>query len=145
MGRADARTSCVSSRRQDTGLGLVEVVIALSLLATMALGLLPLLVGSARLSAANRDLVAAASFSNARLAELKDAFPDSADTSCAALTARKAMNVADPAGTGLRASVDIASCPTVYPAAVVVSVNVWRAAGANPLVTLTTQIVVAKA
>jgi len=129
----------------DEGIGLLEVVVALLVLVTMTLGLMPLLMGSIKLSATNRDFVAANTFANAQLSALRDAFSDASDTSCASLTAREATNITDPAGTTLKAEIDVAACPTDFPDAAMVTVKVRNEPAASPLVTLSTQIVVTKA
>ena len=89
--------------------------------------------------------MAANSFANAQLSALRDAFTDGSDTSCALLTGREATNIADPAGTALKAEIEVATCPTDFPDATMVTVTVRNAAGASPLAVLSTQIVVTKA
>lgn len=126
----------------DTGFSLIEVVVAIVVLVAMSLGLLPLLIGSVKISAVNRDLVSASSYAHSRVSELRDAFPDAADTSCAAVTARETTNDVDPAGTGLKSDIGVASCPAVYPGVVTVTVVVRNSMSASSLVTLNTQIVV---
>jgi len=117
---------------------------ALVVLAIMVIGLMPLLLGSLKLSAINRDTVSATAFANAQMAALRDAFPDSAEVSCATLMARAGGNIADPAGTTLKAEIEVGSCPTDFPDTAVVTVSVRNAAGAPALVALSTQIAVTK-
>lgn len=129
---------------RDQGVGLIEVILALFVLAIMSLGVLPLLVSSVKASAINRDLVAATSFANAKLSAIRATFPDIVESSCAAVTGQNATNVADPAGTGLKADVIVGVCPTSYPDAMTVRVRV-RDPAANTLADLYTQIVVTQA
>ncbi|BDZ40592.1 prepilin-type N-terminal cleavage/methylation domain-containing protein [Microbacterium suwonense] len=125
----------------DDGFSLVEVIIAMFLLAVIALALLPLMIGATRTGVVNRDLVAATSFANAQLSPITADFPLVAGTAstCTALQGRKASDVPDPAGTGLLASIEVGGCPAAYPGAVTVTVTVHAADGGT-LVTLPTRI-----
>ncbi|MGN8551664.1 UNVERIFIED_CONTAM: prepilin-type N-terminal cleavage/methylation domain-containing protein [Microbacterium sp. SLM126] len=131
------------SRSEDDGFSLVEVLMAMFLLAVLALTVLPLIIGATRVSVANRDLVAATTFANAQLAPMKAAFPNdpTTPTSCAALRAAYALTaVPDPAGTGLTADVTIGTCPAAYPGTVTVTVTVNE--DGTAIVTLPTRIMV---
>lgn len=118
----------MSRNLTDDGFSLVEMIIAMFILAVISLAVLPLLIGAMQTSVVNRDHVEATTFANAQLAELRDGFPlESSTTSCATLTthARSAANaVVDPAGTGMTATVEIAACPTAFPASVHVTVKI---------------------
>jgi prepilin-type N-terminal cleavage/methylation domain-containing protein len=118
--------------RSDDGFSIVEVVIAMFLLAILALAILPLMVGVTRTSTVNRSLVSATSFANAQIAPIRAAFPSAATgtTSCATLRSTYAKTgTAGPAGSGLQADVTIAACPTAtaaYPTAVAVTASVYK-------------------
>lgn len=130
-------------RSEDDGFSLVEVIMAMFLLAVLALTVLPLIIGATRVSVSNRDLVAATTFANAQLAPVKAAFPNdpTTPTSCAALRAAHAATaVPDPAGTGLTADVTIGTCPAAYPGTVTVTVRVID--DGTTIVTLPTRIMV---
>ncbi len=62
-------------QRHDEGFSLVEVLIAMFLLAVLSLAVLPLLIGVTRASVSNRDVITATTLANARLAPLRAAFP----------------------------------------------------------------------
>jgi prepilin-type N-terminal cleavage/methylation domain-containing protein len=129
----------------DDGFSLVEVIIAMFLLAVLSLAVLPLLIGATQLSVVNKDLAAATAFANAQLAPVRDAFPVNAVTprTCSSLTAYAATNVAGPAGSGLLASTAIGSCPATYPGTVAVTVTVADSDGT--IVSVPTRVLVGAA
>lgn len=120
----------MSERRED-GFSVVEVVIAMFLLAVLALAVLPLVIGATRVSVSNRDLVGATAFANAQLAPIRAAFPNDpvSPTTCSSLRSRAATDVTDPAGTGLEADIVVGTCPATYPGTVSVTVTVRDSAG----------------
>lgn len=131
------------SRTEDDGFSLVEVIMAMFLLAVLALTVLPLIIGATQVSVSNRDLVAATTFANARLAPIKADFPNdpATPTSCATLRSTYASTaVPDPAGTGLTADVTIGACPAAYPGTVTVTVRVVE--DGTTIVTVPTRIMV---
>jgi len=141
--------TCIRHRttHSDGGFSIVEMIIAMFLLAVIALALLPLLVGVTRSSTTNKDLTAATTFANSQLAAVRNAYPtDSTASSCSALRAGFAKTgLTDPAGTGLEADVIISPCPAGTPDVVGVVVKVYRDAGPESvLVTLPTKVLVAK-
>ncbi len=98
--------------RAESGFSLIEIVIAMLVLALMALGVLPLILSSVQISTSNRSLVAATTFANAQLAELRAAFGNDDLRSCSELVDETEPDpadhylrngFADPAGTGLTA------------------------------------------
>jgi len=144
------------------GFSLVELVIAMFLLAVIALALLPLLVGVTRTSSTNRELVAATNLANAQVAAIRAQHPnDSSTTTCAGLAASivhlragadadgvslasgqpVVSGIPGPAGTGLTASVSTSGCPSAMPGTVAMTVVVTDSAG-EALVTLPTLILV---
>lgn len=121
----------MSTTSREDGFSIVEVIIAMFLLAVLALAVLPLVIGATRVSVSNRDLVAAAAFANSQLAPIRADFPNDpvSPTTCSSLRARAATEVADPAGTGLTADILVGTCPTAYPGTVTVVVTVSDADG----------------
>lgn len=84
-----------------SGFSLIEIAIAMVLLALMTVGLLPLFFTAVRASAANRSLVEANTFANAQLSVLRGQFGnDRTDTTCSDLIAAVAGLSAggDPSG-----------------------------------------------
>lgn len=127
---------------EDEGFSLVEVIIAMFLLAVIALAVLPLTIAAARASVSNTDLVAATTFANARLAPIRDAYPVNPVTltTCTSLEGRAALDVPDPAGTGLLADTTIGACPSTFPGSVLVTITVTE--GSATLVSLPTRVYV---
>ncbi len=125
-------------QRTDDGLSLVEVLIAMFLLAVLSLAVLPLLIGAVRLSVDNRDSVETTALADAHLAALRAQFPvqPTTDTTCAQLRAAATQlvdsdpstlpNIVIPAGYSRSVTVD--ACPTGAaagkPAAILVTVRV---------------------
>jgi type II secretory pathway pseudopilin PulG len=124
------------------GISLVEVIIAMFILALMSVAVLPLMIGGVQASATNRDLVAANSLASAQLADLQAAFPNSAVNSCAAVEAKAASGTPDPAASGATASISVGTCPSSYPGTVTVSVKAFRAGYTRAVVTLDSAILV---
>jgi len=133
-----------ATRSRDAGFSIVELVVAMFLLAVLALALLPLLVGATRTSVVNKSLTSATAFANAQLAPIRAAYPnDSTTSSCAALrSAFNSKTTADPAGTGLQALITVGTCP-VAPFPAIVTVNVTVTKGSTTLVSLPTKVLVA--
>lgn len=137
--------------RTADGFSLVEVIIAMFLLAVLSLAVLPLSIAAARTSVVNRDLVAATAFANAQLAPIKADFGvgRTGPARCSELAARAAPAegaIPDPAGTGMRATVAIGPCPTdaaLYPVTAAVTVEVLDAAGSS-LVVIPTLVLVSE-
>ncbi|SBS74122.1 prepilin-type N-terminal cleavage/methylation domain-containing protein [uncultured Microbacterium sp.] len=124
--------------QSDDGFSLVEVIIAMFLLAVLSLAVLPLIIGATRLSVDNRDSVEATSLADAHIAALRAQFPTqpTTDTTCAQLrTAATLLVDANPATlpnvvipTGLTRTVTVEACPTGAgvgkPAAILVTVRI---------------------
>lgn len=111
----------------DIGFSLVELVIAMFLLAVIALALLPLMIASTQTSSVNGSLVSATTFANSQLAPIRASYPDdAAGSSCATLRGLARTDVAGPTGSDLVADIVIGACPASgsYPAAIPVTVTV---------------------
>lgn len=124
------------------GVSVVEIVVAMFLLALMSIAVLPLMIGSVQASATNRDVVAAGSLASARLALLQAAFPHSRATSCAEVTAQAATGLPDPSGSGATAAVSVGPCPASYPGAVLVKVAAYRPHSSDAAIVLDSAILV---
>jgi hypothetical protein len=109
------------------------------------MAILPLAIQATKLSAGNRDAVSANSFASSELAAVRAQFADEAANSCAAVRGAARTGSADTADTGLVADIVVAACPTAYPAAVTVRVDVREPSASDPakaVVTMATKIVV---
>lgn len=124
------------------GVSIVEIVVAMFILAMMSIGVLPLMMGAVSASAGNRDLVAATSLANGQLATLEAAFPNASENSCAAVSAAAATGITDPSGSGATADVVIGECPADYPGTVTVRIDAYRPDSTKPAVELTSEILV---
>lgn len=145
-------------RRTEDGFSLVEVIIAMFLLAVLSLAVLPLLIAGTRLSVDNRDTVEATAFADAHLSALRAQFPaqPATTTTCAQLRTAAATLVDSAPGTlpnitlpaGFTRTVTVASCPTGAaagkPAAVLVTVSIADTDG-ETLITLRSRIPVSAA
>ena len=114
------------SPRTDEGFSLVEVVLAMFLLAILSLAVLPALIGGITMSTVNKDVVAATAFANARIASLRAEFSSEPGSTsvCENLLARMLPTEAanEDIGTGMKATFTVLDpCPTspdVYPVTV---------------------------
>lgn len=143
-------TDCVESHetKPDSGFSLAEMVIAVFLLATLALAILPLMLGATRSSGTNTDLVAANAFAGAQLAPIRESFrSDAVNSSCSALrTAYAKTGILGPTGSRLRADVTVGTCPATLPGTVSVTVRVYDSTKPSvTLVSLPTAILVGAA
>lgn len=124
------------------GVSLVEIVVAMFLLAVMSVAILPLMFGAVQASATNRDLVAANSFASAQLNALQATFPNSRANSCLEVTSAAANRLSDPSRSGVTASITVGPCPTTFPATVTVTVQAVRPNSTKAVITLVTAILV---
>lgn len=131
-----------STLADQAGVSVVEIVMAMFILAVMSIGVLPLMMGSVQASAKNRDLVAATSLANAQLATLQADFPNSAENSCNAVKAMAATAISDPSGSGATATISVGDCPADYPGTVTVKVAGLPANAKTAAVQLTSEILV---
>src|SRR3954447_4543162 len=105
----------------DAGIGMIEIVVAMFMLALLALSFAPLLAGTLRLSAANSDRTTAAELVERQLSEAR-----SQTATCAGLTAY-ATSPAPAARTGrnlVLSSTRSVTCPSTYPGTARVTVRV---------------------
>ena len=118
-------------RHDDSGMSLVEIVIAMLLFGLLAIGVLPLMWGITQSSVHNRELLTATAFAKDKVAAIQAAFPatpGAGSTSCTALRAYE--TTPPPPATDLEndleATVTVGACPATYPASVPVKVTVTQ-------------------
>lgn len=95
--------------RADDGIGLIEVVVAMFLLAILALALLPTLISGMKLAVANTTIASATQLANDRLKSARAAAPD-----CSAVAAVSgAFDTTDARDVPLRAMTSVVGvCPS---------------------------------
>lgn len=127
--------------RDQAGFSLIEIVIAMFVLALMAMALIPMMIGSLKLGVQNREMVAATSLANQLVTDARR----EGGSGCSALTLWAGRSDLAPANSGFTAAAT-ASCPAGFPGAARVSVTVRPADDASStLIRLTTKVMVKNA
>lgn len=137
--------------RPDGGFSLIEIIVSMLLLGMLATALLPVLVSTMQLSSQNRDQVAATSYANAVISELRQSFASKADAdnSCAMLTSQTPRPA--PADSGLVASLEVPEgspgCPAgddSYPTSIALTITVRSTTPSRTLTSITTEFLVTR-
>lgn len=138
------RSESESLSEEESGFGLVEIVVAMLILGLVAISFLPLLIQGVRVAAANKTLASATQLLQDQLEQAR------AKDSCAGIVSL------DGTGLGL-ANADFAmdrvvenavdptdpdACPATYPGVVRLSVKVFTVGDAEPLVEAVTLVLV---
>lgn len=110
----------VLSGKSDLGFSLVEIMVAMMLLALLAVAILPTLVTGLRNASMNATLATSTGLVNQQLEDARSR------TSCGALVA-PTYSVTDTRGAVLTVSRTVGSCLGGYPRAISVAVSVARA------------------
>lgn len=99
--------------REDEGLGLMEIVTAMFVLAILALALLPLLITGMQTSVRNTTIAAATQFANDRMT-IAQAMGANSATPCSDIQglASAPATMIDGRGVELRAVTTVGNCPT---------------------------------
>ena len=129
-----SNTSSVLDSTNDEGFGLVEIVVAMFLLALLALSFLPLLIQGLEASATNATRATATQMVQARI-ELARSKPPVCSSLATDLNGI-ATSVADSRGVQFVTTTTLGACPTALPATVPLTVSVGRvgdSAGDAPL------------
>lgn len=129
-------------RPVESGFSMIEIVVAMFVLAVMSIGLLPLILGAIKTSVSNRQMVAATTLAGASLDDARRAAASS--PSCAALTNwRTGLVTGTPTADGSIVEATVGACPTSFPGTVLVSVRVRSATDSTAtLAALQTKIIV---
>lgn len=133
-------TSTHDAPAADSGIGIVEIVIAMFLLALLATATLPLFVSTLKLASANSTVTTGTQLVDEQLSQAR-----SQTATCGALTAFAATGVAavtDGAGKSLATTRTVA-CPAAYPGTARFTATVR--AGATVVATATTLVYVSAA
>jgi len=107
----------VPARRREAGFGLIEIVVAMFLLALLAVAFLPLLVQGITQSSANATLAEATQLVNREMENAR------AQTTCSGLTAEP---IPDNDSLSVTRNVDLCDPDALYPITVAVEVSVAR-------------------
>ncbi|MFC5928098.1 hypothetical protein D6T64_10345 [Cryobacterium melibiosiphilum] len=127
---------------EDSGFGVIEIVVSMFLLALLAIGFLPLLVQSLRVSVSNSTLATATQLVTQQMEELR-----ALGTTCATLDTYASSEFSTVTAAGnhvLTITVDI-DCPgasVAYPTTVPVNVSVSEDMDALPIATAMTLMLV---
>ena len=130
-------------RPTDEGFTLIEVVIAMFLLALIALMLVPALIAANKASGRNATLATASQLAAQQIDEARGRA-----ATCAALQAYQAETIAsvvDARGVSLQAKRNPITCPSTYPNVATVSVAVTLTGGTTVLASVTTYILLGSA
>jgi type II secretory pathway pseudopilin PulG len=127
-------------RPSDEGFGLVEIVVSMFILATLAICFLPILVQGIRQSAINSTRATANQIVQSQMEVARSQDPNC--SSIAILGAVAVPNVTDSQGVTLATQRTVGACPTTYPGTVRVSVTVTRTDTSAVLVSANTLVYV---
>jgi prepilin-type N-terminal cleavage/methylation domain-containing protein len=121
----------------DEGFGLIEIVVAMLILAVLSLSALPVLIGSMRLTALDSSVTTATGMVSEQMTLAR-----AQTATCAALTSFAATavpTVTDGAGRVLTVA-KTTTCPATYPGTVTFTVKVTVSGSGNTVATATTLI-----
>jgi type II secretory pathway pseudopilin PulG len=130
----------------DSGFGMIEIVVSMFLVALMAMAMLPTLISSTRLTATNIMVTRATQVVGTQF-DLARKQAELAPT-CAAVRSLGTVapiSVVDPTGAPLRYTRTVGSCPATYPGTVSFSVTVALTSSGRAISTAKTLIAVASA
>jgi prepilin-type N-terminal cleavage/methylation domain-containing protein len=135
---ASLRGNQSSALRDESGFGLIEIVVAIFLLGLLAVAVLPILVQGLRLSATNSTLATATQLANQQIEQVR------AQQSCGAIVA--VTTTVATSGPSLTVSRSISlTCPASgYPITVPVAVQVSRSDSGTVLVVASTRVFVTR-
>src|SRR3954451_5556957 len=123
----------------DQGFGLIEIVVAMMILALLSIAALPLLVGGIRLAARDSTITTATGMVGEQMTLAR-----AQGSTCSALTTYAALaapSVTDGAGRVLSAAKTV-TCPAAYPGTARFTVTVTAAGSATTVATASTLIYV---
>lgn len=128
-------------RESEDGLGLIEIVVSMFLLALTALALLPLLIQGVQASAKNSTTASATQLVSQQVEQARQAA-----TTCQSLRTfglAAVASVTDPRGVVLQPVRTVGTCPASYPGTVTFTASVTS--DGDTLATATTRILVTSA
>ena len=134
-------------RRDESGFGLIEVVVSMFLLGMMSVSFVPLLLNSWKDSGANTTIATATQIVNQQIEGARAVRSASSTTpSCQDVLAYLQVTlppVIDPRGVTLQPKWNTPTCPSTYPGVVRANVSVTRLGNSVPVASAVTLIYVA--
>jgi prepilin-type N-terminal cleavage/methylation domain-containing protein len=133
----------MDDRPDDEGFTIIEVLIAMLLLAILALAILPSLVGILKASVRNVNVATATQIVNKNLVDAR-----TIGTTCAALQSYGSAvvsTVTDTRGVTFSTTRAVSACPSTYPATVRVSITVMSTNSLQAVATGSTLVIVRSA
>ena len=131
------------------GIGIIEVLVSLSLLALISVAFVPLLINTVKNSAGNTTIATAAQIVNREIEGARAVHsPTATAPSCYDVTQYLQVTLAtviDPRGVVLVPRWDSTSCPSTYPGVVRARVSVTRSGQSSPVAQAVTLIFVKSA
>jgi Tfp pilus assembly protein PilV len=138
-----------SSIQNESGFGVIEVVISMFLLGVMAIAFVPLLVNSMRNSATNTTIATATQIVNQQIEGVRAVRSASAATpTCNDVTQYLNVTltpVVDPRGVTLLPQWSSTTCPSTYPGVVRAQVSVKKLNELTPIASAVTMVFVSSA
>ena len=143
------RTFSSKALSDESGLGLMEVVVSMSLLGVIAISFIPVLANSWKDTSTNTTIATATQIVNEQI-EGARAVRSAAATSPSCQDVLSFLNVTlapviDPRGVSLLPQWSATSCPSVYPGVVRAQVLVTRPGRATPVASAVTMVFVKSA
>lgn len=137
------------TRKDETGFGVIEVVVSMFLLGMMSVSFVPILINSWKGTSANTTIATATQIVNEQIEGARAVRSTSSSTpSCSDVIAYLQVTlppVIDPRGVTLQPQWNPTTCPTMYPGVVRASVQVSRAGVTTPIASAVTLIYVGTA
>jgi Tfp pilus assembly protein PilV len=152
MRAADIRrpVASASARADDEGIGLVEVVVSMLILAMIAMAFLPILASNLKLSATSASITTASELADASLnkarglasscASIKALTTDPTDAGNGLKLATKSVVIPYVAGAAAPTKSTASSCPTSFPALVLVATWVTNVSTSKDIASSSTVI-----
>lgn len=131
------------SAAEDAGLGIVEIVVSMFLLALLAMAFLPLLIQGMTASVTSATVATASQLLNQQLDAVRAVPPNCSDVR--AFAAATVLPTTDPRGTEFQPDSVAGTCPASYPGVVRVEVTVTKAGSSLPLAEAVTLVYVESA
>ena len=133
-----ANTAIVGDER---GIGIIEIVVSMFVIALLVLSFIPMLINSNRLSARNTTMATATQIANTQIESVRgQAAQRSTTPGCSVVSGyARTLTTPDPRGGSLQAN-SVFTCPSSYPGTVRLSVSVTRLGSTSSLASADTLI-----